>query len=414
MSYYADEREFYKNMNFLEFKCYVASLEEKGFLNTVNKSGVNLLFFIDNIEQMKYLIDVKKMDCHIFSNNNTTPIFLKNAEVTEYLYHKGLSINQINDDGDSVLCCASFDTTRKLVELGVDFRYGDLTLWENLEKGYEKTRFLLENGYIEKVSEIPETNYINDPDFCDLFIKHGLKITESLIHKDLQYILWLNYENKENKKATDILIKYYMKDEKNKEYVRDFLLSTEAFRENKNNGYNLFLYKKYLCGDLNKELINGIPWFYHIRLYEDTIELLKTYNVDLTRTTKENRNIFHYFDFTDGYDMALKFPEMFYKESQKGQSFFAEKSLEEKKHYILSLLKVSMFSSDLFPLTEDIKKWIEKVIFKELVFNDNLAVERSEIKKNEIFAAPYIEYEKKILESEIKIKKENKILPSRI
>lgn len=379
------EKEKFKKMSFEEFKAYIAKEEEKGFLHTVSKSGVNLTFLIDDLDKIRYLIDIKHVDFNIKSNNETTPIFYKNSEVTEYLFNKGLSINEKNKDDMTVLMGANYDTAKKLIELGVEFGEEDISIQSFIDKPYEKAELILQHGFLHKFPVIDSYMYGREPRLLSLLISYGMKISIDKFDHIFQNFM-LDY----TEESLDIFFKHYVCSKELKDTALCFLLSDDCF---KRSGYRSSMWdyaEKYLMADLNSTVVHGIPWFFNLRFSEKLIHCLNEKNVDISKRTENGDTLLSYNDFYGILALLKKYPEMVTVCNNKGENFFSVKKIEEKIKFISDYLEFS----EIFVNNEIEQQLYYDIIFPELFFNERLEKTKELVVNSHRLGAIYVEYEK--------------------
>lgn len=385
MSSVESKKQKFKQMSFEKFKAYVADEEEKGFLHTFSKSGTNLTFFIDDLDKMQYLIDVKHVDFIIRSNNDTTPIFYKNPEVTEYLFNKGLSINGKNENDMTVLLGANYDTAKKLIELGVEFESEDISIRSFIDKPYEKAELILQNGFLDKFNEVDSHIYSREPQLLSLLIDYGMKIKAGRFDHIFQNFM-SNYTNE----SLDIFFKHYLCSEELKKSALYFLLSEDCFKRSRYSSSMWELAERYLKIDLNTSIINGVPWFFNFSFSEKLMHCLNEKNVDMFKRSENGDTLLSYNDFYGSLELLKRYPEMINICNNKDQTFFSVKSREEKIKFIINYIQFS----ERFVNNEIEQKLCYNIIFPELFFNEKLEKAKELVLNSNKLGAIYIEYEK--------------------
>lgn len=379
------EKEKFKKMSLEEFKVYVAMEEEQGFLHTVSKTGVNLAFLIDDLDKMQYLIDVKHVNFNIKSNNETTPIFYKNPEVTEYLFNKGLSINQKNQDDMTVLLGANYDTAKKLIELGVEFGEEDISIQSFIDKPYEKAELIMQHGFLDKFDQVDSYMYGREPKLLSLLINYGMKISIDKFDRIFQNFM-LNY----TEESLDIFFKHYVCSKELKDTALCFLLSDDCF---KRSGYRSSMWdyaEKYLIADLNSTVVHGIPWFFNLRFSEKLMHCLNEKNVDISKIAENGNTWLSYNDFYGSLSLLKKHPEMITVCNYKDENFFSVKKIEEKINFISDYIEFS----EIFVNNEIEQQLCFDIIFPELFLNERLEKTKELVVNSHRLGAVYIEYEK--------------------
>jgi len=379
------EKEKFKKMSFEEFKVYVAMEEEQGFLHTVPKTGVNLVFLIDDLDKMQYLIDVKHVNFNIKSNNGTTPIFYKNPEVTEYLFNKGLSINQKNQDDMTVLLGANYDTAKKLIELGVEFGEEDISIQSFIDKPYEKAELIMQHGFLDKFDQVDSYMYGRESKLLSLLINYGMKISIDNFDRIFQNFI-LNY----TEESLDIFFKHYVCSKELKDTALCFLLSDDCF---KRSGYRSSMWdyaERYLIADLNSTVVHGIPWFFNLRFSENLMHCLNEKNVDISKIAENGNTWLSYNDFYGSLSLLKKHPKMIAVCNHKGENFFSIKKIEEKINFISDYIEFS----EIFVNKEIEQQLCFDIIFPELFLNERLEKTKELVVNSHRLGAIYIEYEK--------------------
>jgi len=110
-----------KKMTLQQFIDYVENNpEHEKQLHEIGDSDRNILFFLDDLDKIKYLVEVKGVNVNQVSEDERNPMFFREADVVEFYHTKGLNINAVDDNNNSVYTFADLDTAKKLLELGLD------------------------------------------------------------------------------------------------------------------------------------------------------------------------------------------------------------------------------------------------------------------------------------------------------
>lgn len=320
MNYHEKIDHFIHSLTFDEFKTYINILmnqEDKTSLNKIEDSFIDhfqedintLLLFVNDIDKVKYLVEELNFNIYVISRSHSTAIFGKNPDVTEYYYHKGLSINNPDSDDYTPLCEASLDTTAKLLDLGVTV---DQRLFMYTDKNTpDKFKLILEQNYPvsirseewQSVFTLSQSfNEILTTDF-DLWRKFKEKNPYNIDNNAKSKILYgyIEYSFSQSKtlnieecfKLLDI------KDAYNKQDVIDKFISNIPF--NLSPELNVDKTFTLLNLDIHSYKIDGKPWFFHHTVNKTLLDLLNLYNID--RLQKDNNGEMWFYNLKDTYNI---------------------------------------------------------------------------------------------------------------
>lgn len=320
MNYHEKIDHFIHSLTFEDFKIYIDILmnnKNKNQLNNIEESFIKhfeedintILLFVNDIDKVKYLVDDLHFNIHVISPAFETPIFGKNPAVTEYYYHKGLSINNPDSDDYTPLCQASLDTTVKLLDLGVTI---DQRLFMYTDKNTpDKFKLILERNYpvsirTEEWQSIftmsQSFNEILTKDF-DLWRKFKQKNPYNTDNNAKSWILYSYIENCFSESKTLNLDGCFelldIEDDYNKQDVIDKFISNIPF----NLSPKLNVDKTFTLLNLNihTHKIDGKPWFFHHTVNKTLLDLLNLYNID--HLQKDNNGEMWFYNLKDTYNI---------------------------------------------------------------------------------------------------------------
>lgn len=333
-----DEKDYVdlNNKDFDSFKIIISQLERNGKLHDIDDHGRNILFWMEDLDKVKYLVEEMHVNCNLFSDNKCTPIFFRNPEVTEFYFREGLDINSKSNDCFSVLSVASKETTKKLVNLGVSIndKYVFLS-WDlsgkDKEDFYWKINFLYSKGM--DVKDIMYIHYCKDPVLLDIIHKNGFKIPEQDLCNALQSMI--NYNDTA---SLSFMYEHYIKG-KEKE-IFDKIVQSENIEINRK--MFLFFYQTGLINN-SYDKINDMPWFFKATLNK---ELLKFFHKDepenFYKKDSLSNNILFYKNKGKFYGDDLKelislihiVPELVFEKNKQNLNFFETMDSKDKMSFI--------------------------------------------------------------------------------
>lgn len=383
------------NKNFESFKRIVIELKNNGSLHDIDKHGRNILFWMEDLDKVKYLVEEMQVNYNLFSDNKCTPVFFRNPEVTEFYFKKGLDINSKSNDCFSVLSVASKETTDKLVNLGVNINDKYVFLcWDRSGKDkedfYWKINFLYSKGM--NIKDIRYISYCKDPILLDIMHKNGFKIPEQDFFNALQSMI--NYNDTA---SLNFIYEHYIKG-KEKEIFDEMVQSKKIEINIK---MFLFFYQTGLI-DSSGYKINDTPWFFTATLNE---ELLKFFHKDepenFYKKDNLNNNILFYKNKGKFYDNDLKelisliyiVPELVFEKNNQDLNFFETMDSEDQVSFIsYTLDEVSSAEEkreyECNPCVKDEKhifeNVLENIIFKYMETNGSDFLEEYDY-KDEVF-----------------------------
>jgi len=333
-----DEKDYVNlnNKDFDSFKIIVSQLERNGKLHDIDDHGRNILFWMEDLDKVKYLVEEMHVNCNLFSDNKCTPIFFRNPEVTQFYFREGLDINSKSNDCFSVLSVASRETTEKLVNLGVNINDKYVFLcWdrsgEDKEDFYWKINFLYSKGM--DIKDIMYIYYCKDNILLDIIHKNGFKIPEQDFCNALQSMI--NYNDTA---SLSFMYEHYIKG-KEKE-IFDEIVQSKKIEINRK--MLLFFHQTGLINN-SYDKINDMPWFFTATLNK---ELLNFFHKDdpenFYKKDSMNNNILFYKNKGKFYDNDLKelisliyiVPELVFEKNKQDLNFFETMDSEEQVSFI--------------------------------------------------------------------------------
>lgn len=406
--------KFYKNLNKLDFKSFqdeILYLIEKNKLHYKDKHGRNLLFWMDDIQKVKYLVNDLNVEYDLLSDNNCSPIFFKNPEVTEFYFHKGLDINKESNDCFSVLSVANPETTMKLVELGVNLNDANVfSSWipkseyekqkEKVNLFHNKIRFLYSKGM--SVKNIPYFHYDDDLELLKIMTDNKYEMNLSGMFYALNSML----------RDNNIPLINYLNENYLKKNINDFFSSILS----KNN----FIINLKMLNFLNENYeidtklkVDGLPWFFKAILSEDAMVFLEETNTNFYEKNDMAESIIFYKNKSISHDdnmdelfVLINFsPELMLEKNNNGLNFFEVMDNKEKNRFI-ELIIINIQDQE-YEENEIVKKEnenfynniIEKVVFPYIEKNGGDFLNKNE--ESSILKEKYSQYEKEKIKKNI-------------
>lgn len=395
-----------KKMTLQQFIDYVENNpEHEKQLHEIGDSDRNILFFLDDLDKIKYLVEVKGVNVNQVSEDERNPMFFREADVIEFYHTKGLNINAVDDNNNSVYTFADLDTAKKLLELGLDL-----------------SKDLISDLFNHHSSFIDETTY----DKYNLLFEYGFKLPETISH----------YELCRNKKLfIDVLDRGYTikEDEYHDFFTRIVAEKIDTLsillervidtKEKKNTTFNNLVKninrynspsiyieaaENYLDIDLHNHKINNIPWFLQYKVDDSFIKLMNRKKINYFGVDDDGRSIiFHRNSF---HEIKLILDSHFesLKKKDKFGKTFAEYMDENKLADFIDEVYDDYIQSNYE--SKDLHNYLRKKILVPLYAKGKLNLDIKKIKHyKEEFQEDFIQYEKKNLIKELAKVKNTKI-----
>lgn len=395
-----------KKMTLQQFIDYVENNpEHEKQLHEIGDSDRNILFFVEDLDKIKYLVEVKGVNVNQVSEDERNPMFFREADVVEFYHTKGLNINAVDDNNNSVYTFADLDTSKKLLELGLDLSKNLISDLFNHhssfidETTYDKYNLLFEYGF-----KLPET--ISHYELCrnkKLFIDvldRGYTIKEDEYHDFFTRIV------AEKIDTLSILLERVI-DTKEK---KDTTFNNLVKNINRYNSPSIYIEaaENYLDIDLHNHKINNIPWFLQYKIDDSFIKLMNRKKINYFGVDDDGRSIiFHRNSF---HEIKLILDSHFesLKKKDKFGKTFAEYMDENKLADFIDEVYDDYIQSNYE--SKDLHNYLRKKILVPLYAKGKLNLDIKKIKHyKEEFQEDFIQYEKKNLIKELAKVKNTKI-----
>lgn len=395
-----------KKMTLQQFIDYVENNpEHEKQLHEIGDSDRNILFFVEDLDKIKYLVEVKGVNVNQVSEDERNPMFFREADVVEFYHTKGLNINAVDDNNNSVYTFADLDTSKKLLELGLDLSKNLISDLFNHhssfidETTYDKYNLLFEYGF-----KLPET--ISHYELCrnkKLFIDvldRGYTIKEDEYHDFFTRIV------AEKIDTLSILLERVI-DTKEK---KDTTFNNLVKNINRYNSPSIYIEaaENYLDIDLHNHKINNIPWFLQYKVDDSFIKLMNRKKINYFGVDDDGRSIiFHRNSF---HEIKLILDSHFesLKKKDKFGKTFAEYMDENKLADFIDEVYDDYIQSNYE--SKDLHNYLRKKILVPLYAKGKLNLDIKKIKHyKEEFQEDFIQYEKKNLIKELAKVKNTKI-----
>lgn len=351
-------------MSLETFHDFYANLPDKGYdyatgLRNLDKE--NLIFYVNDLEKVKYLLEELKISIRIQTPLGNSVIFGKNREVTEYYLDIGFPHYAINMNRLSNLSWASSEMTKFFLE---EKKLGEVkNICENIMRGFiepndylEKVNYLLENNFlaIQDIQENPElARYIKHcPGLLNTLIKHGLTM-------DIYFVSPLVIRLAHQEATEEILIlteKFMQTEEKKKLLMENILLSLTGDSRSVPNPHKIvdFMVKN-LNFDIHNYKINGKPWFFDTYLKISDLDYYIKANVNIGKTNNAGENILFYTNSLSSIRMLLNYNrELMFKKNNNDHYFIENLPEQDCKQLLRSIFEHGQ-KEDFQELMDDLK-----------------------------------------------------------
>lgn len=395
-----------KKMTLQQFIDYIENNpEHEKELHEIGDLDRNILFFVDDLDKIKYLIEVKGVNVNQVSEYGRNPMFFGKADVVEFYYSKGVDINAIDDDNNSVYTFADLDTSKKLLELGLDLNENLISALFNHhssfidETTYDKYNLLFDYGF-----KLPET--ISHYELCrnkKLFIDvldRGYTIKEDEYHDFFTRII------AEKIDTLSILLERVINTKEKKDITFNNLVKN-INRYNSPSEY-IEAAEKHLDIDLHNHKINSIPWFLQYKVDYSFIKLMNKKKINYLGVDDDGKSIiFHRNSFNE---IKLTLGDHFesLKKKDKFGKTFAEYMNGDKLADFIDEVYDDYIQKNYE--SKDLHNYLRKKVLVPLYAKGKLDLDINKIKNyKEEFQEDFIEYEKKNLVKELAKVKNTKI-----
>lgn len=351
---------FFENLNMsgMNLETFINYIENnpvcKEELHKLTNKQMNILFFINELDKVKYLVEEKKVDITVESNSKSTPMFFKNTEIIEYYHKKGLKIQHKSEDEHNLYSTVSFEAAKKLIELGLKLK-GDMisplfsypSSMIN-EETYQKYNLLFEHGY-EIKTPVSFYRYIRNPRlFKDL-------IDKSFHFPEREYPHLFLLALSENKtESINLCMEHLFKTKLQKEKLfQDIINTIDTYNQT---GFFLKKISHYLEIDLKNYKIDGVPWYFNYKLDKLAVEYLNDNQIPFDKEKHHSQSILFYkYRFQEIEQIVKNNLNLLIEKDSSGRNF-------------LEMMEEVRLNDFIFFLYEDGSDTLNKIVKEELLF----------------------------------------------
>jgi len=351
-------------MSLEEFHNFYASLPDREYdyatgLRNLDKE--NFVFYINDLEKVKYLLEELHVSVRINTPLGNSVIFGKNREVTEYYLDIGFPHYAVNMNGLSNLSWASSEMTKFFLE---DKKLGEVkNICKNIMRGFiepneylKKVNYLLENNFltIQEIQENPElARYIKHcSGLLNTLIKYGLT-------QDIYFVspLVITLAHMEAQEEVMILTEKFMQTEEQKKLlVENIMLSLTGDSRSTPNPHKIIDFMvRNLNFDIHNYKVNGNPWFFYTSLKNRDLDYYIKSNVEIGKINNAGENILFYTNVLPTIRMLLKYNrELMFKKNKKDHYFIENLPEQDCKQLLRSIFDRGQ-KEDFRELIDDLK-----------------------------------------------------------
>jgi len=391
----------------LSFKKFTLKTKEIPLLNSENENGENILFFMNDLKKIKYLILECGIPCHTISKDKMSPLWFKGKEAVKYMTGMGGVIN-VDVMYSTPMDFATPEEARGLLAKGYNVNeclFNQYMTKLTYEEEVEKLNILIEHGL--DMSQLSPLIYLTEKRFLDVLNGYNIKANiyiESLknTEEDSYFFIKMLDMGKEDNLQMFVNNHYSRKEQREELIKRVILNSIPLVTRNVFNNINyecifdsLVKYTKF---DPHSFEISWKPWFFCFN-YLDIKNYLDTKNIDVYKKTSAGKTyLFHLDDLDCVYQLCKENCQFLLEKDNRGDNFAQSGYAHSKMRLLEEYIE--------YP----IEKWnieFSKIFFEECV--KPLLEGEVNFMKREVMEKPGVailvsQWEKEVLLSDMKNK----------
>lgn len=314
----------------LSFKEFTLKTKEMPLLNSENENGENILFFMNDLKKIKYLILECGIPCHTISKDKMSPLWFKGKEAVKYMTGMGGVIN-VDVMYSTPMDFATPEEARGLLAKGYNVNeclFNQYMTKLTYEEEVEKLNILIEHGL--DMSQLSPLIYLTEKRFLDVLHMYDIKenvYIESLKNTEEDSYFFAKMLDMGKEDNIQIFVNNYYKSKGQRESLikRVILNSIPLVTSNVFNNINYECIfnslAKYTKFNPHSFEISWKPWFFCFN-YLEIRSYLDTNKIDVYKKTNDGKTYLFYLDNLDCiYQLCKENYQFLVEKDNKGDNF---------------------------------------------------------------------------------------------